>query len=211
MPGNKRNVRRFNLIDTHVDFTGTATIPETIEDDLPAAFKRAGLLAPEGFTIARDEESTNVSAYGVDGLVEAIEKFNGETWNAIFLEDNDVVGELLYSGSTTGDGAIPVPVSKQVVTCFTLENTATGYKERWFTVGGSKWRVNGDRSTPDSDIRRTPLICSVFAEDPSEEYPEGRLYQRQRTSASAGGGGAQQQSTGGGTQGLAGALDGDED
>lgn len=180
MPGDKRNVRRFNLIDVHVDFTGEAELPASYAADLPVAFARAGLIAPDGFTTAREEENTSVSAYGVDGLVESIDKFVGETWNAIFLEDNETVRELLYPGSTTTtDGSVPIPVARNVVTCFTLENTATGYGERWFTIGGSLWRVNGDRSTPDSDIRRTPLLCTVFAEDPSEDHPKGRLYLKQ--------------------------------
>lgn len=180
MPGDKRNVRRFNRIDVHIGFDITDEIPANYNADLPAAFQRAGLIAPEGFTQAREEETTNIEAYGVDGLVESIEKFQGETWNAIFLEDNDVIRELIYPGSTTtADGSVPVPVAKDVITVFTLENTSTGYGERWFTIGGSKWRVNGDRTTPDNDIRRTPLLCTVFAESATAEFPDGRLYVKQ--------------------------------
>lgn len=188
MPGDKRNVRRFNQIDVHIDPTGEATLPANFSADLPTEFVRAGLIDPEGFTTAREEENTDISAYGVDGLVDSIEKFNGESWAVSFLEDNEIVNELLYPGQT--GTSIPVPVAKQVVTCFTLTNTSTGYSERWFTPGGSKWRVNGDRTTPDSDIRRTPLICQVFAEDPSTEFPKGRLYEKQTSDDETGGSGS---------------------
>lgn len=194
MPGTKSNVRRFNQIDVFIAHTDPLLedveplIPAHYSEDLGADFERAGLLAPDGFTQARDESNTNINAYGIDGIVDSIDTFNFESWNAIFLEDNTTVRSLLYPGSTTpttrGSG-VPTPVYERLVTVFDLRNTATGYGERWITVGGSVWRVNGDRAVPDSDIRRTPLIATVFASDALAidgiDLDDGGLYVVQRS------------------------------
>lgn len=194
MPGNKSNVRRFNQIDVHIASLPperddlSSLIPASFRTALGPEFRRAGLISPEGFVKARDESNTVINAYGVDGIVESIDTFNFESWAVIFLEDNPVVQDLVYPGSVqkTGGELIRTPVYRQLMTAFTLENTATGYGERWFSVGGSIWRVNGDRSTPDSDIRRTPLIATMLELDPHDDpdafLKEGGIYFKQKSS-----------------------------
>lgn len=119
MAGNAKNTAQWSGADVYIGRVGTAG-PSDLTSAWPTGWKPAGLLdGEEGFTEARDQETSERYAWG-GILVRKTSSNHKRTIRFVALEDNDVTFDLVNPGSerTTASGErvsivkVPTPGTK---------------------------------------------------------------------------------------------------
>jgi len=100
MAGDTTNAKLWAGADVFVDFDGTGVTPADVTTAWDAGWEAAGLLDPEeGFTEAREEETSEFYAWG-GILVKKAKTRHKRTIKFVALEDNDTTFRLVNPGST---------------------------------------------------------------------------------------------------------------
>lgn len=129
MSGNVDNARLWANADVYIDPSGTAAIPADVETEWGTGWNLVGLLdGEEGFTETRDQETTDLFAWG-GILVRRTKTKYVRSLGFVALEDNETVFSLVNPGSPapTVDGGsglttrkIQVPKPKKIKAGFEL-------------------------------------------------------------------------------------------
>lgn len=169
MAGNPDNASLWADADVYVGKAITATPPATADDPMGAEWDLVGLLNGEdGFTETRDEEETDLFAWG--GILVRTSRRNFKlTKSFTVLEDNATTRALIWPGST--DSRIVVPRPQPVKLAFELREGAR--VRRLITAKHAIVKVDGDITENETDLASVTLAATIFP------AADGTLFDRQ--------------------------------
>ena len=163
MAGNTANPRVWLLGDVYVAPVGT-TGPTNTTSSLNAAFDALGLLHEDGLTQSREEDSTDLYAWG-GILVRTVRSKHKRSFVVTVLEDNPTVFALVNPGSTaTDDGTTTTRTIKRPTTdprTFVFE-TQDGDVTRRIHVPRAEVTAVGDATSSEADMETRELTSTGY-------------------------------------------------
>lgn len=123
--GDTANVRVWTLADVYVAPVGT-TAPTDIETAIAVDWKALGLISEDGLTMTRDQDSSDLFAYG-GILVRTIRSKFKRSFTVTPLENSDLVWQIENPGSTSATTAAVVgPPAHAAYTTRTIKTPTVG-------------------------------------------------------------------------------------
>lgn len=173
MAGNPDNTSLWTNADVYISFTPGAEGPADLTTEWGSEWDLAGLLdGEEGFTQAREEESSEHYAWG--GILHKRTKSKHKrTFRFVALEDNEVTFRLVNPGSEriaeggTRVATVKIPTTERIAVGFELRD-GDKVKRRWAKAA----EVTTVAEIKDSESEPTvyDVTVLVFPE------PDGTLY-----------------------------------
>jgi hypothetical protein len=151
-----------------------SALPATVDDAFPAAWDLVGLLdGAAGFVHHREEEGGDLFAWGGILVRRARRNFKAQvTFTA--LEDNEVVRELVWPGSS--DTSIVVPHPDRILIAFETREDET--VKRLISSYQAEVDVASDIVDKEDDLTKNELIATIF---PLASVSPPELFVRQAT------------------------------
>lgn len=173
MAGDIANPRVWTNADVYTAPLGT-TAPVDVAADWAAGWDAVGLLSEDGITMSREEDSTDLYAYG-GILVRTVRSRHKRTITVTALEDNLTVFGLVNPGSeatttggvTTREIRVPRPDPR----AFGLEMRDGPYTKRRLIPKGEVVAV-GDVVTSDTAIEMYELTINIYPDADGVLYVE---------------------------------------
>lgn len=173
MAGDTDNPRVWEGADVYFAPVGT-TAPTDVTTAWAAAWIAAGLLGEDGLTETRDEDSTDLYAYG-GILVRTTRSKHKRTFTVTLLEDHADLWELLNPGSTaattTGVTTRTVKVPTSNPMAFGIE-FRDGTTTKRIVVPKGQIVISGDVSYSDSELAGREATITVYPASDGTLYVE---------------------------------------
>lgn len=176
MSGDASNATIWPDADVYIAAT-TVDDPADVDTDFGVGWELVGLLDGEqGFAYARDEDVNDLYAWG--GILVRTSRRNfKETVVFTALEDNDVVRDVVWPGSS--DTQLVVPRPARVKIAFeTREDTKV---KRLISAYEAEVTVNADIVDKEDDLTKYELLATIF---PDTSASPAVLFNQQETTAS---------------------------
>lgn len=176
MSGDPSNARLWADADVYVSFDLEATNPATIDTPFGVDWDLVGLLdGDDGFTETRDEDTTDLFAWG--GVLVRTSRRNFKlTRSFTALERNETVDRLMWPGST--DSTIVAPNGNRVERVKIAFETRDGDAvQRLISYYQAEVIVDGDISENETDLASVTFVVTIFPDD------DGNLFVRQQSTS----------------------------
>jgi hypothetical protein len=171
MGGTPENARLWANADVYIADSLSTVNPANVGAIFGAGWNQVGLLdGDDGMPEARDEDTDDKFAWG-GILVRTSRSHFKLTKSFSALEDNTIVREILWPGSTDSVIKVPVPIPRKIA--FEVRDPGTGAVKRLITRNHAIITLDGDLDENETDLSKMTFAAVIYPDG------DGVLFDRQ--------------------------------
>lgn len=175
MGGTPENARLWANADVFIADSLATANPANVGASFGAGWNQVGLLdGDDGMPESRDEDTDDKFAWG-GILVRTSRSHFKLTKSFSALEDNAIVREILWPGSTDSVIKVPVPIPRKIG--FEVRDPGTGAVKRLISRNHAIITLDGDLDENETDLSKMTFAATIYPDG------DGVLFDRQAAPA----------------------------